>query len=223
MKRFLTIVLACTLSAAAWAQAPGQTPTIKDKQQAQRETKRDRVKKRIRALRAYTLTEELGLNEADAGKLFPVLAKFDDEFDRLLAERQQLQQALDGAGDLKDKKAIDKLIDQSVANQRAVWEAEDKRIAEIRKILTPAQVARTLVVLPALERRIQNQLRNAVKQGGGGGGARNKSRAVQDFDDDDDVEPNEPPKPALKKPAGTPGPNRPNQPCDPFNTLHGCR
>jgi hypothetical protein len=223
MKRFLTIVLACTLSAAAWAQAPGQTPTIKDKQQAQRETKRDRVKKRIRALRAYTLTEELGLNEADAGKLFPVLAKFDDEFDRLLAERQQLQQALDGAGDLKDKKAIDKLIDQSVANQRAVWEAEDKRIAEIRKILTPAQVARTLVVLPALERRIQNQLRNAVKQGGGGGGARNKSRAVQDFDDDDDVEPNEPPKPALKKPAGPPGPNRPNQPCDPFNTLHGCR
>src|SRR5450432_1416819 len=128
MKRFLTIVIAaaaaCTLfsAAPAWAQAPGQTPTIKDKQQAQRETKRERVKKRIRALRAYTLTEELGLNEADAGKLFPVLAKFDDEFDRLLAERQQLQQQLDSAGDLKDKKAIDKLIDQSVANQRATWD-----------------------------------------------------------------------------------------------------
>jgi len=220
MKRFLTIIFAaCTLSSVAWAQAPGQTPPIKDKQQ-QRETKRERVKKRIRALRAYTLTEELGLNEADAGKLFPVLAKYDDDFDRLLAERQQLQQQLDSAGDLKDKKAIDKVIDQSVANQRAVWETEDKRIAEIRKILTPAQVARMLIVLPALERRIQNQLRNAVKNGGG---RRKKGPAMQDFDDDDDVEPNEAPKPEPKKPAGNPGPNRAAPPCDPFSTVHGCR
>ena len=218
MKRFLTILVACSLSTAAWAQAPGQTPPNKPEKQ-QRETKRDRVKKRIRALRAYTLTEELGLNEADAAKLFPVLSKFDDDFDRLLTERQQLQQQLDGAGNLKDKRAIDKLIDQALANQRATWDVEDKRIAEIRKILTPAQVARMLIVLPALERRIQNQLRNAVgKMKNGGGGKRQQMN--NDDDGDDDVEPNEkpaPPKRPVPK-AGNPGAT----PCDPFNSTHGC-
>ncbi|MEO8844879.1 MAG: hypothetical protein ABI704_25070 [Kofleriaceae bacterium] len=218
MTRFFTILVACSLSTAlstsAGAQAPGQTPprpTQADKQPQPRETKRERVKKRVRALRAYTMTEELGLDEADAGKLFPLLAKFDDDFDRLLTERQQLQQQLDGAGNLKDKKAIDKLIDQSIANQRATWDAEDKRIAEIRKILTPAQVARMLIVLPALERRIQNQLRNAV-------GKMKHKRQQQDGDaGDDDVEPNEKP-PARPQKAGNPS----TTPCDPFSSRHGC-
>jgi len=221
MTRFLTIFLACSLSTAAWAQAPGQTPP--NKQAQQRETKRERVKKRVRALRAYTLTEELGLNEADAGKLFPALAKFDDDFDRLLMERQQLQQQLDGAGNLKDKRAIDKLIDQSIANQRATWDVEDKRIAEIRKILTPAQVARMLIVLPALERRIQNQLRNAVgkmRGGGGGGGGGKRQQVDVDDDIDDDVEPNEKPNPP-RRPAQKAG-NPSTTPCDPFNSRHGC-
>jgi hypothetical protein len=218
MKRLLTILVACSLSTAAWAQAPGQTPPNKPDKQQQRETKRDRVKKRIRALRAYTLTEELGLNETDAGKLFPVLAKFDDDFDRLLTERQQLQKQLDGASNLKDKKAIDKLIDQALANQRATWDVEDKRITEIRKILTPAQVARMLIVLPALERRIQNQLRNAVGKMKNGGA---KRPPMDDDDDvDDDVEPNEKPHPP-KRPAQKAG-NPAATPCDPFNSTHGC-
>jgi hypothetical protein len=222
MKRFLTILVACSLSTAAWAQAPGQTPpntANKPDKQQQRETKRERVKKRVRALRAYTLTEELGLNEADAGKLFPVLAKFDDDFDRLLTERQQLQQQLDGASNLKDKRAIDKVIDQALANQRATWDVQDKRIAEIRKILTPAQVARMLIVLPALERRIQNQLRNAVgKMKNGGGGKR--PQMDDDDDGDDDVEPNEKPPPPKRPPpkAGNPAAT----PCDPFSSRHGC-
>ena len=46
--------------------------------------RREKIKKKIRALRAYTLTEELSLDEATAGKLFPMLAKYDDELDRLL-------------------------------------------------------------------------------------------------------------------------------------------
>jgi hypothetical protein len=219
--KLLPVLLACWLSSSAWAQAPGETPPQKKDKQAQRETKRDRVKKRIRALRAYTLTEELGLNEQDAGKLFPLLAKYDDDFDRLLLERQQLQQQLDAAGDLKDKGAINKVIDQSIANQRATWDVEDKRLAEIRKILTPAQVARMLIVLPALERRIQNQLRNAVKAKPGQG-ANKKQPQLDDDDFDDDVESNEKPTP-QKKPPGPKNPGAtPNQPCDPFSSRHGC-
>ena len=126
--------------------------------------RREKIKERIRALRAYTLTAELQLDEQTAAKLFPTLKKFDDAFDKLLQQRIDLQRRLDAAGDLKDAKAVDKLIDEAVANQRALWDTEDKRLAELRKILTPAQTARVLIVLPAMERKIQNQLRKAVQR-----------------------------------------------------------
>jgi len=141
------------------------------------ETRRDKVKKKIRALRAYTLTEELSLDEVTAGKLFPVLAKYDDVFDKLLQARADLERRLKNADAIRDPRAVDKLVDEAVANQRAFWDAEAARLAELRKILTPAQTARLLVVLPALERKIQRQLLRAIRGG--------KQAAPGDDADDD--------------------------------------
>ncbi len=197
--RFLALVLLAAF--AAFAGGVDAQPTGAPAQP--RETKLERVKKRVRAVRAYALTEELGLDTQGAGKLFPILARYDDEFDRLLGARGLLNKALDGASDL-DAKAVDKLIDQQLANQRAYWDLEEKRIAELRKILTPAQTARLLVVLPALERKIQNQLRTAVQ------GARKAQRDL----DDDDVEPNEKPAPVSNPKATQAGR------CDPFSSAH---
>jgi hypothetical protein len=221
-RALLTLLIAGT----AFAQAPGQTPPFggrggAQRPQAQNLTKRERIKKRIRALRAYTLTEELSLDETTAGKLFPVMAHYDDEFDKLLVQHADLQRRLDGASELKDARAIDKVIDEAVANQRAFWDLEDKRLAELRKILTPAQVSRLLIVLPALERKIQNQLRNAINKPN-----KNKKQQQLDLDDDDDdVEPNEParPQPQRAQPQ-RPQLQRPQdqKPCDPFSSKHGC-
>ena len=191
--RFLALVLLAAFTGGARLASPQPHPG------KNKETKIERVKKRVRALRAYTLTEELGLDTGAAGKLFPVLSKYDTEFDRLLAARGGLNKSLDAAGDLKDAKAIDKLIDQMIATQRALWDLEEKRIAELRKILTPAQTARLLVVLPALERKLQNQLRKAAQ----GGKAANARRMEAD-PDDDDGEPNEkPPPPPKPAPAAS--------------------
>lgn len=210
--RFLACVLLAGLAAGASAQpgGPGRT----------KETTIERVKKRVRALRAYTLTEELGLDTEGAGRLFPVLAKFDDDFDHLLVARGLLTKALDGVGDFKDPRAVDKLIDQMLANQRAVWELEEKRIAELRKLLTPAQTARLLVVLPALERRIQRQLRNAA-QGQSGGPHPHAHRNNPDSATDEDVESDE--KPAGPRPVPKQALPKPKPPCDPFASLRaGC-
>jgi hypothetical protein len=221
MKWLLAVLLA---SSTAFAQAPGQTPPRgpggvapvpagPQGQPPQKETKQERVKKRVRMMRAMALTEELGLDSAGAGRLFPLLEKYDTEFDRLLVERGQLQHQLDAA-DGKPPKQIDKLIDDSLANQRKFWDLEDKRVAELRKVLTPAQVARVLVVLPVLERKIQNQLRNAVRPG-------RKLKNQQLDSDDDDLEPGE--RPAKRQaPRGNPTPTRNTPPCDPFSTRHGC-
>ena len=201
-KAILIVLLAST---AAFAQAPGQTPPRQPAGVAPapgpaKETKQERVKKRVRMMRAMALTEELGLDSAGAGRLFPLLEKYDADFDRLLVERSQLMHALDAA-DSKPPKQVDKLIDDSLANQRKFWDLEDRRIADLRKVLTPAQVARVLVVLPVLERKIQNQLRNAVRPGGGPGARKGGGKNIQMTEpDDDDIEPNERPAPKRGAP-----------------------
>ena len=184
--------------------------------------RREKIKDRIRALRAYTLTAELQLDEQTAAKLFPVLAKFDTEFDKLLSARMDIQRRLEGAGTVKDPKVIDKLIDEAVANQRALWDTEDKRLAQLRKILTPAQTARVLVVLPAMERKIQNQLRRAVQR-------QQRKLAepragVDPFADDDGVDPfadaPTPPPQKARKAGKQQAPGA--KPCNPFSDPMGC-
>ncbi|HEY5944766.1 MAG TPA: hypothetical protein VIV40_04715 [Kofleriaceae bacterium] len=207
MKRWLVVVLLAAIAvpvAAQPAPAPGPDRTAE---------RREKIKQRIRALRAYTLTEQLALDEQTAGKLFPMLAKFDEEFDKLLQQRADLQHRLQAAGGIKDPKAVDKLIDEAVANQRALWDTEDKRLAQLRKILTPAQTARVLIVLPAMERKIQNQLRKAVQR------QKAQQGPVDPYGDDEGVDPFAPEPPAAKQPKRPPGAA---PPCDPFDAKHGC-
>lgn len=211
LMRWLIVLLAFLLAIpTAFAQPRGgRTPA----------ERREAVKKKIRALRAYTLTEELALDEKTAAKLFPVLARWDDVTDKLLVQRANITRQLATAGASKDPRAVDKLIDDAVANQKAFWDLEDKRLAELRKILTPAQTARLIVVLPAFERRIQNQLRRVIQNRRGGA-------ALDDLDyapDDDDAQ--SPPGRPMKRgrPAG-PRSNAPGatKPCDLYANPHGC-
>ena len=145
--------------------------------------RRTAIKQRIRVLRAATLTEELKLDERALSRVLPVLAKWDDVTEDLLKKRVDIQGRIE-ATDGKDPKATDKLIDEAVANQKAFWDLEGQRLAELRKILTPAQTAKLLIVLPQFERRIQNQLRRALSnaQNRRGGGR----AADPTFDDEDD-------------------------------------
>lgn len=196
--RWVVLALALAVASPALAQPAAPGPG------AQQLDRREKIKKRIRALRAYTLTEELNLDEKTAGKLFPLLAKYDDDFDKLLLARAELEKQLDAAGTQTDSKGVDKLIDDAAANQKALWDTEVKRLADLRKILTPQQVARTLVVLPKMERQIQNQLRKAaMKQKAramGLGPGKGGPGAVDDdpLDDMDDTPP--PPRKNPNKP-----------------------
>jgi hypothetical protein len=176
--------------------------------------RREQIKKKVRALRAYTLTDELALDEQTAARLFPVMSRYDDDFDRLLEQRVDVQRRLRRADALKDTRALDRLIDEAVTNQRGFWDLQDKRLQALRKILTPAQTAKLLVVLPAVERRIENQLRKAIIQ----------RRPGSTVDDDDDQEPDErappPPRPRRREAPLAPRGQRSNAPgntlpCDP--------
>jgi hypothetical protein len=204
----LLVVVAVLVASPVFAQPAPKGPPAPAAQlgAARSETRREKIKTRIRALRAYTLTEELSLDEQTAAKLFPLLAKFDDEFDKLLVTRAEVQRRLEASAAVTDPKQLDKLIDEAIANQRAMWETEERRLVQLRKILTPAQTARVLVVLPAMERKIQNQLRRAMRK------ADRAQKATDEDDDDYEAGPAKtPPRPA-----------RPGAVCDPFGDARGC-
>ncbi len=237
MRYVIVALLALGFTTSAFAERRGNFDPPIDR--------REKVKQKIRALRAYTLTEALSLDEKTAGKLFPLLAKWDDVTDKVMEQRINVQRRL-AAADSADAKTVDKLIDEAMANQRALLDLEEKRLAELRKILTPTQTAKLLVVLPRFERRIRNQLERAIQNrpggpGPGDGGFRGRrggrGGAMDPFDDiDDDFD--EAPPPRSRLPERTPpvrdtpraperGSNAPtrgsNAPCDPFSSVHGCR
>jgi hypothetical protein len=152
MKRLLTALAVATLAiAAAPSPAHAKRPGA---------AKREKVKQQVRAMRAWILTEELGLDDTTAGKLVPVLARFDDEMARLLDERAQLRRDL-AAAEGGDPRVLDGLIDRLVANQRARWALEEQRFADLRRLLTPTQTARLVDILPDLDRRILRGMRRA--------------------------------------------------------------
>ena len=171
MRASLVAMLVLAAAAPARAQAPGQTPPVGAPRtvppppgppRAGRPSRIERLKQRIREKRSLDLADALGLDEKTAARMFAVLAHYDEQFDRLLAARADMQRALNAADQIADPRALQQLIDQAVANKRALWDAEEHRLVDLRAILTPQQTARLLVALPALERKLQNQLQKAV-------------------------------------------------------------
>ena len=165
---------------------PGRVPAANPPGAAANPARRQRVKERVRALRAYELTDQLGLDETSGGKVFPILAKYDEATEKVLAERATLRGKLDALGDKGDDRTVGGIIDAMIANQRAMWDLEGKRFAELRGVLSAHQAARFLVVMPVIERKIQRRLEMAAARGAAGA-------ADDDLDD---------------KPARGPGPPR---------------
>lgn len=201
----LALVLG-TGGAAARPGGPAGPPQVADKGQGN-QAKRDKIKERIRIMRAMVLTEQLDLDEATAGKMFPILAKYDDALAKLTAERQQLRGKLATARRGGKPADITAALDQLVANQRARWNAEDQRFAELRAVLTPEQAAALLDLLPEVDKKILRGLRNAL-----GGGGRGRGDLVDPFarggaDDDDGA-----------VPTRRRGPRTRDMPSNPFDT-----
>lgn len=166
MRRAL-LALALAFAVATPAVAVAQpAPGVRKRQgKGAKVGKREKVKERIRAMRAWVLTEQLELDAATAEKLFPVLSRYDDELARLLGERKRLRAELATARQGGDRVAIGALLDKLVANQRARWAAEEQRFADLRALLTPEQAADLLDLLPEVDRKILRGLRDAVDAG----------------------------------------------------------
>ena len=146
---------------------PALGPRVAQQNNPKLKKKRAEVRQRIRALRAWKLTEELKLDEATAARLFPIINRYDEKFEALTAEnrrlRRQLEALLDsGKNDARTNKTIDQLIDRMTAQQQKGWDLQRARFGDVRKALTARQAARAFVLLPEIDRQLRRQIRRAL-------------------------------------------------------------
>jgi Spy/CpxP family protein refolding chaperone len=149
---------------------------------------RKKIREKIHAARDAAVIQELDLDEKAAQKLFPVIDKYDAQIDPLQEEngklRRELKQMIDS--EKVDDAKVNTMVDTLLANREKMQQLELARIKDIRKVLTPAQVAHLVIVLPKIDREIGNRIRQAVRGGRRGrrGGGANAAGAGGEEDDE---------------------------------------
>jgi len=115
---------------------------------------RKEVLERMRALRAWRIVEELKLDEAASARLFPILTKYDEQEMALATERRDITRELQTllAAPHPDDARITAAVNRMLANRTKRHAFKDERLRELRKVLTPVQQAKLVLLLPRLER-----------------------------------------------------------------------
>ncbi|HKA92114.1 MAG TPA: hypothetical protein VKE22_30830 [Haliangiales bacterium] len=125
---------------------------------------RDRVREKIKVLRVTRLVEALDLDERTAMRLMPLVNKTYDDIGEVARDageaRRTLRRLLDAGSN--DAVLINGLVDRLVADKLKIDELENNLFREVRKVLGPAQVGRLVLVLPEINREIQQQIRRAA-------------------------------------------------------------
>lgn len=134
---------------------------------AARDRLREEVFDQIRAMRMWKLTEELKLDEATAAKVFPLLARFDERRREISHERlalfRELQDLMKAPN--PDVSRLTAVIDRMTATHVRRLALEEERFKELRRVLTPLQQAKLILVLPKLEESVREKIRDVVGRG----------------------------------------------------------
>ena len=121
----------------------------------------------MRALRAWRIVEELKLDESASARLFPILARYDEQEMALAAERRDIAQEIRTllAAPQPDDAKLTAAINRMLANRaQAASRCSDERIKEVRKVLTPVQQAKLVLLLPRLEREFAQFIRDGGRR-----------------------------------------------------------
>lgn len=100
--------------------------------------------------RAQAVVDALAVDAITGNKLIDLIARHDLELDRLHRERAALERRLVTAHHL-DPKSVDRLLDETVRNQRAIAQLDERLLARVRQIVPAHQAARLLTLLAVTE------------------------------------------------------------------------
>lgn len=102
------------------------------------------------AQRAVTVVDGLGVDAQTANKLIDLVSRYDNDLDRLERTRSDLRRRLVTARH-DAPKDVNRLLDDALANQRAIVAAEERLVTRVRQIVSAQQTAQLLVLLAATE------------------------------------------------------------------------
>jgi len=120
----------------------------------------------MRALRAWRIVDALKLDEATSARLFPILSKYDDREMALATERRDARRLLRAEVEAvrPDEGRLNAAINRLLANRERQRAMEDERVKELRKVLTPVQQAKLILLLPRLEHEFAQRVQQAAEQ-----------------------------------------------------------
>lgn len=125
-----------------------------------------RVRKKVEALRAWRLTEELNLDEGTSAKLFPAMREADEERRQIHVRNRELirEMARELAGEGTGPARIDEILDELTANRREMNRAEERHLNRVREILDSEGTARYLMFQLRFEREMKRKAAEAFQE-----------------------------------------------------------
>lgn len=113
-------------------------------------------------LRNQKLREKLVLDDPTAKRLFDVLDRYDGEQARIHGEMRSAVGAVrDALQAGRTDAEMTALLDRVVDLRERVTKLQIDRIHDVRKVLTPTQQARLVMLLPRIERRMRRMIEEA--------------------------------------------------------------
>lgn len=158
---FLTLALALPAAAEAQVYAPG--PYAAPGRGAKL---RKKIAKRIRLMRMNAIITALNLSTTQAPKFFAVVNQFEKKLRKVRQANRKIMRQLHtmvSSNNYKAKK-INQLAAQLMKNQIKVKQIELKRFGAIKKVITAKQLAKLLIAMPRIERRIRRLIRRAQRR-----------------------------------------------------------
>ena len=159
MRRFLTAIVLVVVALGAVAEAAPE---------GRRAARRDALREKVRAVRMARLVDALQLDAAEAARLSPILDRGYDEIARVARESAVVRRELRAlvATAQPDSARIDQLIDLLVGHRARIDQLQLEMLRGVRQVMSPRQAGRLVLVLPQIERQLQQQIRRAAQQNG---------------------------------------------------------
>jgi Spy/CpxP family protein refolding chaperone len=136
-----------------------------------KEQLRQQVIDRMQTMRMWKITEELKLTEAMAAQVFPLLARMDAQERDIARERGEIFRGLREEVDAPSPNSgrINAFIERFVANRARRVALENEKVTGLRKVLSPVQQAKLVLLLPRLDEAFRHHIRETMTRGHGPG------------------------------------------------------
>jgi len=163
VRNLMLTMLFC--GAVAWAQPKGPGPGPDDG------PTRERIRERIKTMKVWKLTEEVGLTPEQSEKFFPIYNRYQKNVDDLEFRRVQMIDRLERLAN--DSAASDKEIAElsgTLENfPKQILEERDRLFRDVSSILTERQQAKLIVFEERFKQRLQQFVREIRRDFRGGG------------------------------------------------------